>query len=110
MGFFSDLFGGGGPSDGDIERAEIRAEERELARLRLAEQKLRRREAEETKQGSGIATATSVSLGTDTLDEPAPGTVLSLDRAPAQREFGGPTDDDRLPGIDLPLFGGGVLP
>lgn len=59
-----DLFGGG-PSDGDIRRAEEKAAEKEAERLRALEIQLRRRESSEALQGSGIATTADVELGTD---------------------------------------------
>jgi len=62
-----DLFGGG-PTDGDIERAEDAAYEKEARRLRLAEQKLRQRQSAETMQGSGLASAGDLKLGTDEID------------------------------------------
>jgi hypothetical protein len=62
-----DLFGGG-PTDGDIERAEDAAYEKEARRLRLAEQKLRQRQSAETMQGSGLASAGDIKLGTDEID------------------------------------------
>ncbi len=56
---------GGGPSDGDIRRAEEKAYQKEAERLRLQEKKLRQRESAETMQGQGIATTGNISLGND---------------------------------------------
>ena len=58
-----------GPSAGDIRRSEEKARVAEEKRLRLAEQKLRRRESTETMQGGGVATPDNIMLGNDTAEE-----------------------------------------
>lgn len=59
----------GGPTDGDIERAEQRAYEAEQARLRLQEKENRQRQSSETTQGQGIATPGDVVIGSDIGDQ-----------------------------------------
>jgi hypothetical protein len=63
------LFGSSGPSARDIARQEEKARLAEVERLRIAEQKLRRRESKETMQGQGIATPENIMLGSDTAAE-----------------------------------------
>jgi hypothetical protein len=55
----------GGPSDGDVRRAEEKAFESEQERLRLAEIRLRQTESNVLSQGSGVANAEDVVFGTD---------------------------------------------
>lgn len=63
------IFGDSGPSARDIAKQEEKARLAEVERLRIAEQKLRRRESTETMQGQGIATPDSIVLGSDTAEE-----------------------------------------
>ena len=92
-----DLFDSG-PSAGDIRRAEEAAFEKEAARLRLQEQKMRQRKSKETMQGEGVATPGDVTLGTDTIDNAKPdGPPTSLSRAAARiiNELGYMSEADR---------------
>ncbi len=63
----------GGPSARRVAREAARAEEKarkeEQERLRLAEQKMRRRESKETMQGEGIASTGNVIFGTDLSEQ-----------------------------------------
>lgn len=63
------IFGDSGPSARDIAKQEEKARLAEVERLRIAEQKLRRRESTETMQGQGIATPDQILLGSDTAEE-----------------------------------------
>jgi hypothetical protein len=93
-----------GPSAGDIRRSEEKARVKEEARLRLQEQKLRRRESAETMQGAGIATPESVTLGTDIA-----GTETGLEQVESvAREDASNSGANADTGYTLP--GGGKLP
>jgi hypothetical protein len=87
-----------GPSRSEIRRSEERAFEREQERLRLQEQKLRRRESAEIIQGQGVATTGNIVLGSDAVDET---TGLEQVEAPLRGEEidDGQAERDRLQGI-----------
>ena len=91
-----------GPSAGDIRRSEEKARVKEEARLRLQEQKLRRRESAETMQGAGIATPESVTLGTDIAGtETGLEQVESIARVDASQS-GANAATGTLPNMQLP--------
>jgi hypothetical protein len=103
------LFGGdSGPSAGDIQRAEEAAFKKETERLRIQEQKLRRRESEETMQGVGVATPGNIELGTDKEDlttgaERVTGNPITDAAAAAGLE---PTEDEQMKELTKKLSGG----
>ena len=63
------LFGDSGPSSSDIARQEERARLAEVERLRIQEQKMRRRVSRETIQGDGLSIAADITLGDDDVEE-----------------------------------------